>query len=125
MNAAIRLNRLDEAFQRGLHLLVLAVRQEMIEERMRVASSQLLNFLGGGGIAGLGLLRLRHIESLEKHCLQLLRRVQVEGVIPRQLTCSALLFVDLLNEGIALGFQDVLVHGNAGSLHTGQNGHQR
>ena len=86
---------------------------------------QLLNFLGRRGVAGLGLLRLRHIESIEKHSLQLLWRVQVEGIIARQLAGGTLLLVDVLNEGVALSFQDVLVHGDAGGFHTREDRHQR
>ena len=125
VNAAVRLHGFDEALQGGLHLLVLAVCQEVIQEGMRVLCRELFNLLGRGGIARLRLFGLGQLESLKEHGLQLLRRVEVELVIAGKLAGGALLFGNLLYKGILLRFENVNVNGDSGSLHARQDGYQR
>lgn len=125
MNAPVRLHRLDKALEGDLELLVLSVREEVVEERMRVLRGKLLDFLRGRGVAGLCLLRLRQIERLEEDDLKLLGRIEVELVVFSNLARGLLLLRDLLGKELELVLQATHVHRDAGGLHAREDARER
>ena len=117
MDAPVVAHGLDQSVDGGLHLLVFAVGHEVTEERVVGLGGQLLQLRGGRGIPGLGLLRLRQVESLEEDLLQLLRGGKVQIRLPRQFAGGG----DFLVKAGAVVVGELLqlrvVHSNARVFH--------
>ncbi len=78
VDSAVVGHRLDETVDGRLHLGGLAVREQMLEEGMFGLLEQVLEGVRVGGVPRLGLLRLRHLEVVEQHHLQLFGRPKVD-----------------------------------------------
>ena len=69
---------LQQSVDRDLEPRGIAVRQKMFQERVPRLLEHREQRIGVGGVPGLGLLGLGHLEFVEQHDLQLLRRSQVD-----------------------------------------------
>ena len=124
MDTAVGLHGLNESLERGLKLLILAVREQVIQEGMRMVDRELLDFFRRRGIARLGLLRLWKIQRLEQDSLKLFRRIQVEFVIASKLARGFFLSLNVISEYFLLRFQGVYVDSDSDSFHLGQDRHE-
>ena len=69
VNAPVGANGFNQPIKSCFHFLVFAVREQMIQERVRISYRQRLDFLGRRGIARLCFLGLRHAERFKQHNL--------------------------------------------------------
>ena len=125
VNSPVLADGLDQPLDGRLHLLRLAERHQPLQERVIVGLGQVLQLLGGGGVARLRLLGLRHAQLVEKHLLQLFRRPQIQlrpvDDPARRVLGRGLRLRRLVAQGLELGD----VHRDPGTLHPRQNRRER
>jgi len=100
------------------------VGQQVGKERVLGSRVQALQRLGVGGVARLDLLGARQIKLVEKHCLQLLWRAEI-NLLPHRLPGSLLGCAD---PDVELGvetIQHIGVQRNTRAFHPGQDELQR
>ena len=124
MDAAVVGDRFEQPDDGLLELRRVPVGQQMLQERMLGLDEELGQGVGIGRVAGLRPLRLRHVEFVEEHGLQLFRRSEVDLMSDRRigLLCAGL---GLLGEFLDESGQPLLVHGDSGQLHPGEHRHER
>ena len=105
----------------GFQLGELAVVQNGLDDG--VLAPQLLQHLGVGGVARLGLFHRRQPQLFKEDLAQLLGGVDVE-LLPRQRENGLLVPGDALGQGLAEGGEGFPVHQHPGQLHLGQHGAQ-
>ena len=97
-----------------------AVRQQMLQERVAGLVEQRLQRVGVGGVAGLGALGLRHLQLVEQHHLQLLGRAEVDLLADHRVRRLGGV-ADLVGE-LALQLRQLAeVDGDARGLHLGEH----
>ena len=124
VNATVGTNGFNQPIKGCFHFLVFAVREQMIQERVRVSYRQRFNFLGRRGIACLCFLGLRHTERFKQHNLQLLGTRKVQIRIVCEFAGSGFLICHHIHELVALFLQRGHVHSNARSFHARENTNQ-
>ncbi len=96
-----------------------AVHQQVLQERMPGLVEQRLQRVGIGGVAGLGLLGLRHLQLVEQHHLKLFGRAEIDLLADHRVGGLGRV-PDLVAEfALQLG-EHVEVDGDADGLHAGQ-----
>ena len=124
MNPAIRGRRFQQPIDGDLESGGVAVDQHVFEERVAGLIEQALQSIGIRGVAGLGLLRLRHAEFVEQHHLKLLGRTEVDLLADHRI--RGLRGVpDRVAEFALQRLELVGVDGDARGLHGGQRGLHR
>ncbi len=119
VDPAVGAHRVEQPVDGHLQPRGVAVRQQMLKERVSGLVEQPLQRVGVGGVAGLGALGLRHIQLVEQHDLQLLRRAEVDLLADHRV--RGLGGVPNLVGELALQLrQQPEVHGDARGLHLGQ-----
>ena len=78
VDAAVGGHRVQQPVDGDLEPGGVAVGQQVLQERVPGLVEQRLQRIGVGGVAGLGALGLRHLQLVEQHHLQLLRRAEVD-----------------------------------------------
>ena len=117
-------DRLEQSVDSDAQPGGVTVFEQVREERVLGLLVQALQCIGVGGVTGLGLLRLGHVELVEQHRLQLFGRAQVD-LLPDHLVSGVGGRTHPIGE-LLFQFMKVLgVHCDSGRLQVGEDERQR